>query len=342
MQRPARSPAVGNLVHAPVSRSRNAKSRSANSAAIVEATGARVGRRVAASGLGGQWVLDRDRSWRDPGFALRAARRRAGRLRQLGRRARLCRVARRSRAASTTGCRRRPNGNTWRAAARLSRASGASTIRAKTAAFARLRLRECLRLVGRRRVPLSLARMRAAATAPPALAPVGQYKPNAFGVFDIIGNAREWVMDCFTGELRGAAAGRARLDLAGRLRTEGRARRFLGEPAARCARAGARRRADRASPVRPRLPRRPRLRLEWCRVVQFRTFPPTGNTTKCTTRHLSEPDASSRRRCSSGTRARCRSRARRRGSRSSRRPRRARSPGALSIQPGPARTSAGA
>ncbi len=30
------------------------------------------------------------------------------------------------------------------------------------------------------------------------LAPVAQYKPNAFGVFDIIGNAREWVMDCYT------------------------------------------------------------------------------------------------------------------------------------------------
>jgi len=30
------------------------------------------------------------------------------------------------------------------------------------------------------------------------LAPAAQYKSNAFGVFDIIGNAREWVMDCYT------------------------------------------------------------------------------------------------------------------------------------------------
>ncbi len=31
-----------------------------------------------------------------------------------------------------------------------------------------------------------------------ALAPVAQYQPNAFGVYDIIGNVREWVMDCYT------------------------------------------------------------------------------------------------------------------------------------------------
>ena len=35
------------------------------------------------------------------------------------------------------------------------------------------------------------------------LAPVAQYKPNAFGVHDIIGNAREWVMDCFTASYAG-------------------------------------------------------------------------------------------------------------------------------------------
>lgn len=37
----------------------------------------------------------------------------------------------------------------------------------------------------------------------PWLAPVGQYKPNAFGAHDIIGNAREWVMDCYTASYRG-------------------------------------------------------------------------------------------------------------------------------------------
>jgi formylglycine-generating enzyme required for sulfatase activity len=36
-----------------------------------------------------------------------------------------------------------------------------------------------------------------------ALAPVARYKPNAFGVFDIIGNAREWVMDCYTASYAG-------------------------------------------------------------------------------------------------------------------------------------------
>jgi formylglycine-generating enzyme required for sulfatase activity len=35
------------------------------------------------------------------------------------------------------------------------------------------------------------------------LAPVGQYAPNAFGVHDIIGNAREWVMDCYTASYLG-------------------------------------------------------------------------------------------------------------------------------------------
>lgn len=37
----------------------------------------------------------------------------------------------------------------------------------------------------------------------PWLASVGEYKPNAFGVFDIIGNAREWVADCYTASYRG-------------------------------------------------------------------------------------------------------------------------------------------
>jgi formylglycine-generating enzyme required for sulfatase activity len=36
-----------------------------------------------------------------------------------------------------------------------------------------------------------------------ALAPVARYKPNAFGVYDIIGNAREWVMDCYTASYAG-------------------------------------------------------------------------------------------------------------------------------------------
>jgi formylglycine-generating enzyme required for sulfatase activity len=41
-------------------------------------------------------------------------------------------------------------------------------------------------------------------------APVGSYKPNAFDLNDAIGNAREWVADCFTASYRGRPAdGRA-------------------------------------------------------------------------------------------------------------------------------------
>ena len=36
------------------------------------------------------------------------------------------------------------------------------------------------------------------------LAPVGSFKPNAFGLYDVIGNAEEWVADCWHGSYRGA------------------------------------------------------------------------------------------------------------------------------------------
>jgi len=36
-----------------------------------------------------------------------------------------------------------------------------------------------------------------------AITQVARYKPNAFGVFDIIGNVREWVMDCHTASYAG-------------------------------------------------------------------------------------------------------------------------------------------
>jgi len=36
-----------------------------------------------------------------------------------------------------------------------------------------------------------------------ALAPVARYRPNAFGAYDLIGNAREWVQDCFTASYEG-------------------------------------------------------------------------------------------------------------------------------------------
>ncbi len=36
------------------------------------------------------------------------------------------------------------------------------------------------------------------------LAPVGSFKPNAFGLYDIIGNVEEWVADCWHGSYKGA------------------------------------------------------------------------------------------------------------------------------------------
>ena len=36
------------------------------------------------------------------------------------------------------------------------------------------------------------------------LAPVGSFKPNAFGLYDVIGNAEEWVADCWHGSYKGA------------------------------------------------------------------------------------------------------------------------------------------
>ena len=38
----------------------------------------------------------------------------------------------------------------------------------------------------------------------PNSAPVGSYQPNGFGVFDILGNVREWVDDCANGGYEGA------------------------------------------------------------------------------------------------------------------------------------------
>ena len=36
--------------------------------------------------------------------------------------------------------------------------------------------------------------------------PVGSYKPNAFGLYDMAGNLWEWMADCFTDNHTGAPA----------------------------------------------------------------------------------------------------------------------------------------
>ncbi len=101
--------------------------------------------------------------------------------------------------------------------------------------------------------------MRAAATARRRSRRPAQYKPNAFGVHDIIGNAREWVMDCFTASYAGRPQDARAWTWQGGCELKGvRGGSFASRP--RDARAPRAIRGARvASPVRPRLPRRARL-----------------------------------------------------------------------------------
>lgn len=168
---------------------------------FVDATGAKAvpGCRVWS---GGQWVQDHDRSWRDPGFAAPPgdddpvvcvswddARAYAEWLsKESGRRYRLPSEAEWEYVArGGTSFPRFWGERDSREDVALSLACDYANVY-DASAFDALRL------------PYPNARCSDGAT---WLAPVGRYKPNAFGVYDIIGNAREWVMDCFTGSYAG-------------------------------------------------------------------------------------------------------------------------------------------
>lgn len=167
----------------------------------VEATGAAPspGCRV---WLGGQWVQERDRGWQDPAFALPPrddepvvcvnwddARAYAGWLsEQSGKRYRL------------------PSEAEWEYAARGGtsyprywgeRDSREDLVLSLACDYANVYDSSAVDAL---RFPFPNARCSDRAT---ALAPTAQYKPNAFGIYDIIGNAREWVMDCYTASYLG-------------------------------------------------------------------------------------------------------------------------------------------
>ena len=168
---------------------------------FVEATGAKSvpGCRVWS---GGQWVQDAARSWRDPGFA--SAPRDDEPV--------VCVSWQDARAyaewlAKTSGKRYRlPSEAEWEYVARggtsFPRYWGENDSRedlALSLACDHANVYDAS-AVDAHRFPWPNARCNDRA---PALAPTGQYEPNAFDVHDIIGNAREWVMDCYTASYQG-------------------------------------------------------------------------------------------------------------------------------------------
>ena len=168
---------------------------------FVEATGAKAvpGCRV---WFGVQWVQDHDRSWRDPGFATAPrddepvvcvnwddARAYAEWL-----------------ATKSGKGYRLPSEAEWEYVARggtsFPRYWGerdSSEVHALSLACDHANVYDSS-AVDSQRFPWPNARCSDRST---SLAPGAQYKPNAFGVYDIIGNAREWVMDCFTASYAG-------------------------------------------------------------------------------------------------------------------------------------------
>ncbi len=152
--------------------------------------------------LGGQWVQDRDRSWRDPGFAQPPAdgdpvvcinwvdaRAYAEWLaRQSGLRYRLPSEAEWEYVA---------RGGTsfprfW--AARDSNEDSPLTLTCEYANIYDVSAIEAHRLAW----PNAACSDGAA-----GVAAAGSYKPNAFGAYDVIGNVREWLQDCYTASYKG-------------------------------------------------------------------------------------------------------------------------------------------
>ena len=168
---------------------------------FVEATGAKAvpGCRVWS---GGQWIEDPDRSWRDPGFA--SAPRDDEPV--------VCVSWDDARAyaewlSSESGKRYRlPSEAEWEYVARGGtsyprywgeRDSREDVVLSQACEYANVYDASAVEALG---LPWPNARCSDGAS---ALAPAGRYKPNAFGVHDIIGNAREWVMDCYTASYAG-------------------------------------------------------------------------------------------------------------------------------------------
>jgi formylglycine-generating enzyme required for sulfatase activity len=136
----------------------------------------------------GQWVQDRDRSWRDPGFAQPPADGDPV----------VCVSWEDARAyadwlAGKSGLRYRlPSESEWEYVAR----GGTSFPRFWGAEDSQ----EAVSVVDAFSFPWPNANCSDGVAGPAA---AGRYKPNAFGAYDVIGNVREWLQDCYTTSYKG-------------------------------------------------------------------------------------------------------------------------------------------
>ncbi len=159
--------------------------------------------------LGGQWVFDGERSWRDPGFAQppaddepvvcvswEDARAYAQWLAQ--------RSGRGYRLPSETEWEYVARGGTSFARFWGADDSHEGTVISLACDFANVYDASA---VDAHRFPFPHA---SCSDGHATVAPVGRRKPNAFGAYDVIGNVREWLADCYTASYEGRPAdGRA-------------------------------------------------------------------------------------------------------------------------------------